>query len=463
MDGLSKEPEELPEEMQNCAPPEALMKGLEILDEISKSGQWTSENLRKYPIIALPLPCDVGERIVRQVRLSRINECYETFGTISDADEIVVPDSKKKWVIKKAHKELLIKIGKIFEKPGSSFLPEILVADESLRFKRAKGFLWCLFLDSRSGVGYAFNISYQSDQTETKQEVPVKLLLRPQRDQKLHIIPNRKKQEDCDANCFITESKTIAGKELVFSRSMEKNQIVFTEAPLVIDAVIEISQTDHMQRHNDRPAWSIVEQCLKTLSREQIELLLLAKFAANIVHWTKSWEAGDDAALHYMTQQSIFCSRKIRALYDIIATCNIVARVKKVPFSEGEMLVSARHGFFVLLSRANHSCIPSVALHPPMEHEQGPMKVVTLHDVVKDAPLTFDYLSLVSLEQKRPALLQCFGFRCECPRCVTLCHLLECNRVGKLRCPCHCAHYCSKDHQREDWQRHKINHNLACH
>ncbi len=263
---------------------------------------------------------------------------------------------------------------------------------------------------------------------------------------------------------LITAMAAGNGKQLVFCVDMPAGALVFTERPLVEDAVLEASAAERALRHNDRPAWSIVEQCLTLLPRHEIDALLAAGYARDVTAAAaQGWEApGDERALAYMCSTfPTVDAALVRHLYDVVGTNNIIASTTLVPGATGVVYeIPLRYGFFALLSRANHACSPSVRLaiprYPfaPLHCVEG-VSVYTTRTVRAGEPLTFDYIVNSTREAKRTTLMHLFGFRCACDTCVTLCTLLECREPGAHACPCHRARYCSAAHQRADWARHK--------
>jgi hypothetical protein len=151
----------------------------------------------------------------------------------------------------------------------------------------------------------------------------------------------------------------------------------------------------------------------------------------------------------------------IQRLYDIMSTNCIVAELglKPVMFAGGVRghVVVPHYGFFPLMSRANHSCTPSVTLVHPRSTSAGSVTTfVTTRDVKAGEALTMDYVNATPLSKKRLELYKGFGFRCRCERCRGLCALLECNEKGAKACgACHKVRYCCKEHQVKDWPRHK--------
>jgi hypothetical protein len=251
------------------------------------------------------------------------------------------------------------------------------------------------------------------------------------------------------------------GHELRFAQALDAGALVFSEQPLVEDAVAELlalgpaGERLHQARHNARWAWSIVEQMLATLDTNAIEELLAAGYATGL--GAARWESpGDDDALAYVTTEQWWDVSVVRALYDMVATNNIITRTRLVNAAPGVTLeVAARHGFYLALSRANHACEPTATLQIPPE-AGGVTHVVTTRAVAAGEPLTIDYVLRTPLGEKRAAVLDLYGFCCQCPRCAPLCSYVGCAARATRRCPCGRAHYCANaEHQRLDWPRHK--------
>jgi len=250
------------------------------------------------------------------------------------------------------------------------------------------------------------------------------------------------------------------GKGLAFSRPLDAGQVVFCEIPLVVDASHMISPEEHELRHNSRFAWSIVEEALKTLPAPLLQSLLSSDYATGIVnmHWDS---AGDARALAYMVATYQKSPESVGRLYDVMATNCIVADVGMKRIEVGGRVVHVPvplYGFFALLSRANHSCRPSASLS---KRPGRATFVITTRAVAAGEALTIDYLQTEPAATKRRELFKQFGFYCACAHCKTRCALLSCNEAGDKWCSkCHTARYCSREHQVEDWARHKA---AECH
>jgi hypothetical protein len=248
------------------------------------------------------------------------------------------------------------------------------------------------------------------------------------------------------------------GRQLVFRTPLAAGTLVFEETPFVADTVPDTHPYQHHTRHNDRFTWNLVEECYKTLSRGQIDAILGSGYASGVIDLTAPWETpADDLVMQSIAgrHQEADASR-VRRLFDVIGTNCLLVSIKPRTFlmPDGTRLdvTLPCYGFFLLLSRANHACVPSTRL---AHFQGGRVQVITTRAVAAGESLTIDYINTIPLEAKRTRLFEGFGFRCACDRCRRLCSLLECNAPGTKACPCHQAQYCSVDHQRADWKRHK--------
>ncbi len=265
---------------------------------------------------------------------------------------------------------------------------------------------------------------------------------------------------------IVPGSPALAGLQLVFRVPLEKGAIVFTERPLIEDTVPEMPEEARVAQYNNRPAWSLVAQCFRLLTQEEINALLASGYAHGVVAAAQAWEtpADDRALAHIMTRAPAYANEAlVRRLYDVMATNNILACRTRMPLAGRQVELPLRYGFFPLLSRANHACTPSVTLAIPLFplgpfHCSGGVSVVTTRAVQAGEAVTFDYVNNAPLEGKRETLLKLYGFRCACDTCVPLCAWLACDKRGTLACPCPAGsrtRYCSVEHQRADWPRHK--------
>lgn len=102
----------------------------------------------------------------------------------------------------------------------------------------------------------------------------------------------------------------------------------------------------------------------------------------------------------------------VRQLYCLIGTNNI-----------GLLSHSATvtgYGLFPLLSRANHSCVPTAELQPG--EGAGVLMLRAKHDMKAGAEVTWSYFREAeflprSFEERNGALVNTFRFACWCPRC----------------------------------------------
>ena len=226
---------------------------------------------------------------------------------------------------------------------------------------------------------------------------------------------------------------------LVFRTALGAGQDVFTERALVEDAVLETPDAEHHTRHNDRYAWSLVEAQLKR-GPDAWATLFAAHYATGM--GTLQWETGDVRALGVLSEAYRVASRTVCHLYAIMATNNVTSYIFRALDAPSNRCIELplRHGFFPLLSRANHACDPSATLiitggYSLVGETHGrPVIVRTLRAVQAGEAVTFDYAHAVPAHQKRQALLDLFGFRCTCPRCASLCSVLTCYAKGSLAC-----------------------------
>jgi hypothetical protein len=270
---------------------------------------------------------------------------------------------------------------------------------------------------------------------------------------------------------------------LVSDQPYAKGDAIFFESAFIEDNIKEISLEDHKLNDNERWSWNITRQLLSKFDRKSLEKFIATQFATSDPKKSILWEKEDDIILNQLTTQYHKDGEKdlVYELYDIIVTNNIVSRticIEPQNKSIDNMVARiepSQHGLYLLLSRMNHSCEPNtiitelnkfhdVDMKPvvskktgqPIGYESGSTRcVVALRDIKKGEPLVYDYVSSIPLDLKRNALFESWQFRCACSRCIKLCGLLSCNRIGSMTCPCHKIKYCSKSCQRVDWNRHK--------
>lgn len=220
-----------------------------------------------------------------------------------------------------------------------------------------------------------------------------------------------------------------------------------------------------VRRHNERFAWSVVDEILKAHPVPKDVATLVAalrhdRYASGLGN--QKWEQpdGDERALRIIASAHGQDPALVRALYDFMATNIIIARETtiRVPVAGREPIllgVAARHGFFPRFSRINHACEPNATLAIPM-NKAGPVVLRALRPIAAHEEVTFNYLGpAYDAATARVKLYEQFGFCCTCARCRSLCRLLVCDKKGDKACPCRHAAYCSAAHQILDWPRHK--------
>jgi len=151
--------DELPNFLQNLAPVTDVCAIMIMLEELKKHSTWTEDIIRKYPIVAAPIQHTLVERIIRQVRLSRTNECYFTNGGMDDKDRLV--DVKKPWTIREKHRRLLLKLSQKHKGIDAMMIQKL---DESLRVKRGRGFTYVLVCNTgEERTGFVYDITYRAE------------------------------------------------------------------------------------------------------------------------------------------------------------------------------------------------------------------------------------------------------------------------------------------------------------
>lgn len=233
---------------------------------------------------------------------------------------------------------------------------------------------------------------------------------------------------------------------LVSSNVFKEGDLVFTESCLVQDGLERLTSQEHYNRHNERWSWSIVEEILKRFSLDDVTKLLTMNFP---VLTNFQYESNDFNVLVSLAKKyTEFSMKDIGRLFSIVTRNNIssCATEKRV-----------HYGLYMFISFITHSCEPNVQL---WNHgDDATCHVTALRPIAIGEPLVRDYLPEIALLEKRQVLLTSYGFLCRClSRCIKLCSLVTCLREGPLKCPCSLVAYCSVEHQKEDWPRHKKEH-----
>lgn len=261
-------------------------------------------------------------------------------------------------------------------------------------------------------------------------------------------------------NLAVRESQCAPGALGTFAtRFVARGEQVATESPLALS--LDYTQLDPL-RYNSRFGWSIVEEIIK--SRPQPSLgafvqgLVEEKFARGL-GLASHWEELDTLALKRLVVTYKEDTATLHTLYDIIVTNALTAELVSVCrpglSPNGRVvfdLVPRRHGFYKVLSRVNHSCVPNATVYPPRD-QSGPLRVIALRDIAADEEVTINYLNERSeTSTSRRRLFTEFRFVCSCPRHRELCYRLECDKEGDKFCPCGKARYCSKACQVAHWK-----------
>lgn len=246
--------------------------------------------------------------------------------------------------------------------------------------------------------------------------------------------------------------------QLLYNCDLDSQEFMFSELPFAWDQFCQISSAQQEKSFNQRPAWSIVDGCFDQKDPDMLHRLMNQYANGLLYNRPELWEEADDKVLKAIARTYNANPKEVRKLYDIIATNNVVCSLTILDIPEVNLQIHHpnRYGFFLVFSRINHSCNPSARLILPIGMEIAPVKLITTRAVCKGESITIDYMSAVPPEQKRSQLWDQFGFICQCSECKTRCTLLSCNNKCKLVCACKQAYYCCKQHQKEDWKRHKL-------
>jgi hypothetical protein len=153
----------------SLAPVDGQMLGFEILG-LLQAGSEPTVLIKSHPFCALPMAHEIVELVVRQMRLSRTNDCYDTNGGISAKGYLV--DQSKRWDIKPNHKTLLEKLFEKHQGKRHGVLKDVFSLDIALRLHRAKKFKQSFVVDSAAREGYVYDITFQKA-GENKEETPV--------------------------------------------------------------------------------------------------------------------------------------------------------------------------------------------------------------------------------------------------------------------------------------------------
>ena len=258
---------------------------------------------------------------------------------------------------------------------------------------------------------------------------------------------------------------------LYVTGAVEKGAVIAAEQLRFLSA---LSAEVDARRHNSRFAWSLVDNILRALPSPSpsalqalVTELTAARYARGLGDF--SWDDADDArALALLAGEYAHEPELVRTLYDLMATNAWTAQLKavrcRVEGLERDIvhLIPDALGFYPLFSRINHACEANATLEIPT-NQPGALIVRARRALAADEEVTVNYLepeanNLIigtGAATLRPRLWRELGFRCSCARCRGLCSWLECAAPATQRCPCRGAAYCSKEHQRLDWPRHK--------
>jgi hypothetical protein len=238
------------------------------------------------------------------------------------------------------------------------------------------------------------------------------------------------------------EAPEILDGKLMAQQDIKEGELVFIESCLVSDKVGELTLQQHQYRHNGRWSWSILEELLTRYPQEKVQQLLAIELRG-IPEDRFEWERGDYTALNYMAKKFPYDRPTLQLLFYMIVRNNISCR--------GTNSEDACYGLYVFISAMQHGCHPNTSLYN--HADDASCHVVATRDIKKGELLTRDFVG--AHEAKRVQLYTNYGQYCRCNDCRLLCGYMFCENKAPLSCPCHTISYCSQQHQKMDWARHK--------
>jgi hypothetical protein len=156
----------------------------------------TLQNIARYSGQSLvgDFPISLFDRLVGIFRLTSINECYNTHGSVSDDDIVLLPNFKVScWTIKTSHLKLLAclfsevrnlpfqtSLLSVMTHPG---FKNVMLVDILLRWERLMSFSWCFYFNmSQPDVKYGFpfiisKLEPNSLKNDVSRFVPTKITL----------------------------------------------------------------------------------------------------------------------------------------------------------------------------------------------------------------------------------------------------------------------------------------------
>lgn len=187
---------------------------------------------------------------------------------------------------------------------------------------------------------------------------------------------------------------------LIASEDIKVGEVIVAESPL-------FSVPDAPARHGSY-AWDLVEQ-LFVSSRLQETFFGLRLKATEFLMDKSDVQLERDFAKRFKVERNF-----VRRAYFLVSTNNIAY------FDDAGQAIG--HGIFPILSRSNHSCVPSADLVPG-DASKKQARLVAIKDIRAGEPVTWDYsdsaeFAEADYETRNFSLMNYMRFVCHCPRCL---------------------------------------------
>lgn len=130
----------------------------------------------------------------------------------------------------------------------------------------------------------------------------------------------------------------------------------------------------------------------------------------------------DKKILSILTRESGLPQQKIRKIYNIVCTYNVVSQIRAI--QEGVTLVGERISIAVGVGLANHSCAPNSERLQTSSIEEFKSRIDGLQafrDINVGEEITWSYFYNEppnNLQARQKSLRKDFGFYCTCERCL---------------------------------------------
>lgn len=91
------------------------------------------------------------------------NQAYDTHGGLDKEGKLV--DYSKSWTITEQHKEMLRGVWKKHKGNSGTAFNKVLILDQTIRTKQARGFKWCMFISmlDQTGIHYSLEDPHKDE------------------------------------------------------------------------------------------------------------------------------------------------------------------------------------------------------------------------------------------------------------------------------------------------------------